>query len=43
LAEEAVGTAGDSLILAFNEGEHDAELAAVGQRFASTLGGAEAS
>jgi hypothetical protein len=39
---EAVGAAGGFLILALNEGEDDAELAALGQRLACALGGAPA-
>ncbi len=39
---QAVGAAGDLLILAVNQGEPDAELAALGERFTRPLGGAEA-
>jgi hypothetical protein len=39
---EAVSAAGDCLILALNEGDYDAELAALGQRLAGALGGAPA-
>jgi hypothetical protein len=39
---QAVGAAGDLLILAVHEGEHHTELAALGEGFAGALGGAEA-